>query len=66
MRKRRTSQIFYKYFMNVNLTKGQKVITPDGEGVVEEIMAEKITVKLNDGPLNTYHPDQLEDDSDAG
>jgi preprotein translocase subunit YajC len=66
MRKRRTSQIFYKYFMNANLKKGQKVITPDGEGIVEEIIAEKITVKLSNGQLKTYNSGQLEDDSDAG
>jgi preprotein translocase subunit YajC len=66
MRKRRTSQIFYKYSMNANLKKGQKVITPDGEGIVEEIIAEKVTVKLSNSQLKTYDSDQLEDDSDAG
>jgi preprotein translocase subunit YajC len=66
IRKRRSSQILYKYFMNSNLKKGQKVITPDGEGIVEEVIAEKITVKLSNGQLKTYNSDQLDDDSDAG
>jgi hypothetical protein len=52
--------------MNTNFQKGQKVLTPDGQGLIEEIIGEKITVKLNSGELRTYTADQLEDDSDQG
>ena len=52
--------------MNTNLQKGQKVLTPDGQGLVEEIIGDKITVKLYTGELTTYPADQIEDDSDQG
>lgn len=52
--------------MNTNFQKGQKVLTPDGLGLIEEIIGDKITVKLNAGELTTYSADEIEDDSDQG
>lgn len=52
--------------MTTAYQKGQKVLTPDGEGIIEEIQGDTIVVKLNNSELKTYHPDQLSDDSDAG
>ncbi|GAA4099218.1 hypothetical protein [Mucilaginibacter panaciglaebae] len=52
--------------MNTNFQKGQKVLTPDGEGLIEDIIGDKIMVKLNSGQLTTYLSDQIEDDSDQG
>jgi len=52
--------------MTTVFQKGQKVITPDGGGLIEEIQANAIIVKLDNGELKTYRPDQLSDDSDAG
>ena len=46
--------------------KGQKVLTPDGEGIIEEIQGEAIVVRLDNGELRTYHANQLCDDSAAG
>jgi hypothetical protein len=52
--------------MNANFQEGQKVLAPDGGGLIEEIIGEKITVKLNSGELTTYPADKIEDDSDQG
>ena len=52
--------------MNSAFQKGQKVVTPDGEGLVEEILDDQVTVKLNSGEIRTFSSDQLEDDSDQG
>jgi hypothetical protein len=52
--------------MGILFQKGQKVITPDGEGLVEEILGGQITVKLSSGKTGTYSADQLEDDADQG
>jgi preprotein translocase subunit YajC len=52
--------------MNTNLQKGQKVLTPDGGGLVESILEQEITVKLDSGELRKYNDDELEDDSDQG
>ncbi|QHS56868.1 hypothetical protein GWR56_15430 [Mucilaginibacter sp. 14171R-50] len=46
--------------------KGQKVITPRGEGYVVEISGNDATVKLDGGEEATVRTDELEDDSDAG
>lgn len=49
--------------------KGDKVITKDGEGVVDKDQVTKdgqIEVKLNSGETNTYAPADVSDDSDAG
>ncbi|MDO3624650.1 hypothetical protein [Mucilaginibacter sp. BT774] len=53
--------------MNTNLQVGQKVLAPDGEGTVEQINGEMVTVKLDDGQkIKVYYADQLEDNSSAG
>ena len=52
--------------MNTEFQKGQKVQTPDGEGLIEEIVGEEIKVKLNSGGIKSYTSGQLEDDSDQG
>ncbi len=52
--------------MKTAFQKGQKVITPDGEGLIEEIIGEEIKVKLNSGSVRSYNSGQLEDDSDQG
>jgi hypothetical protein len=49
-----------------NLEKGQRVISPDGEGEVIEIKGNKIKVRLNSGAVKEYPEDKLSDDSDAG
>jgi hypothetical protein len=46
--------------------KGQKVLTPSGEGFVENIKGNQITVKLQSGESQTFADSDLEDDSDAG
>jgi len=52
--------------MGTNLQPGQKVLTPDGNRLIERINGEQVTVKLNEGELKVYHPNQLEDDAAAG
>ena len=53
--------------MYANLQVGQKVLTPDGEGTVEQINGEMITVKLDNGQkIKVYYADQVEDNSNAG
>jgi preprotein translocase subunit YajC len=52
--------------MTTTFQKGQKVTTPDGGGIIEEIQADAIIVRLDNNELRTYHPEQLSDDSDAG
>jgi hypothetical protein len=52
--------------MNSTFQKGQKVITPEGEGLVEDILDDEITVKLNSGEIKSFSSEQLEDDSDQG
>jgi preprotein translocase subunit YajC len=46
--------------------KGQKVLTPSGEGFVEKIEGDQVTVKLQSGESQTFADADLEDDSDAG
>jgi len=52
--------------MYTHLHIGQKVLTPDGEGTVEQINGEMITVKLDSGQIKIYYADQVLDDSSAG
>ncbi|MGN6637850.1 MAG: hypothetical protein ACTHJ8_03005 [Mucilaginibacter sp.] len=52
--------------MNTAYQRGQKVQTPDGDGTIELINGEMITVKLDNGQTKVYHPNQLEDIADAG
>ena len=46
--------------------KGQRVITPDGQGEVVECIGDDIEVKLNSGENKTYSSDDVEDDNSAG
>jgi len=52
--------------MNSAFQKGQKVLTPEGEGLIEEIIGEEIIVRLNSGGVKTFNAAQLEDDADQG
>ena len=53
--------------MNTNLQVGQKVLTPDGEGTIEQINGEMITVKLdNSQKIKIYYANQVVDNSSAG
>lgn len=58
-----------KIMTNGVYEKGEKVITKDGEGVVNKAQEHKeddIEVKLNTGEVNTYASADVSDDSDAG
>lgn len=46
--------------------KGQKVITPSGNGFVEKVEGDKVSVKLESGDIEIFTESDLEDDSDAG
>jgi hypothetical protein len=46
--------------------KGQKVLTPSGEGFVEKVEGEQIIVRLQSGESQAFLGEDLEDDSDAG
>jgi len=46
--------------------KGQRVITPAGTGEVIDSVADNIVVKLDDGEIETFASEQVQDDSDAG
>jgi hypothetical protein len=46
--------------------KGQRVISPEGEGEVIDAIGDKIVVKLDHGETETFPSDQLEDNNSAG
>jgi hypothetical protein len=46
--------------------KGQRVITPDGEGEVVDAIGDHIEVKLDLGETRTFPSGELTDDNDAG
>jgi hypothetical protein len=46
--------------------KGQRIISPDGQGEVLEIIGDKVVVKLDSGEVRTYASADIEDDSNAG
>jgi hypothetical protein len=52
--------------MKTTFQKGQKVQTPEGQGLIEEIIGDEIKVKLDSGSVKSFSEDQLEDDSDQG
>lgn len=52
--------------METAFQKGQKVLTPEGEGLIIEVIGEDIIVKLNSGDEKSFVEDQIEDDSDQG
>lgn len=53
--------------MNEHLfLKGQRVISPVGEGEVVDAIGDKIVVKLDSGEMQTFSSDELQDNNDAG
>jgi hypothetical protein len=46
--------------------KGQRVITPEGEGEVVDAIGDKIMVKLDTGSTETFRSDDITDNNDAG
>lgn len=46
--------------------KGQRVISPVGEGEVIDAIGDKIVVKLDSGEIQTFLSGELQDNSDAG
>jgi hypothetical protein len=46
--------------------KGQRVITPDGEGEVVDAIGDHIEVKLDNGETKTFPSDDLQDNNSAG
>jgi hypothetical protein len=51
---------------NTVLTKGQKVTSPKEQGEVEEIIADKVVIQLDNGHYETFLLDEVEDNSSAG
>lgn len=45
---------------------GQRVITPEGEGEVVETIGDKVVVKLDKGPTETFPSGDVQDNSSAG
>lgn len=57
----------YSLIMDEHLfLKGQRVISPDGEGEVVDAIGDNITVKLDNGKTETFPSDDLEDNNSAG
>ena len=53
--------------MNEHLfLKGQRVITPEGEGEVTDAIGDNIEVKLDKGETRTFASDELQDNNSAG
>lgn len=53
--------------MNENLfLKGQRVITPEGEGEVADAIGDEILVKLDDGGTCSFSSEDLQDNNSAG
>lgn len=46
--------------------KGQRVLTPAGEGEVIDAIGDKIVVKLDNGKTETFPSDEVQDNSNAG
>ena len=46
--------------------KGQRLITPAGEGEVVDATGDKIDVKLDSGETQTFPSDDLQDNNSAG
>jgi len=46
--------------------KGQRVKSPKGEAEVVDAIGDKIEVKLNNGDIESFPSDELEDDNSAG
>ncbi|MCX2478341.1 hypothetical protein OQY15_04520 [Pedobacter sp. MC2016-15] len=53
--------------MNEDLfLKGQRVITPDGDGEVVDSIGHTISVKLDSGDIKEFEAEDLRDDNSAG
>ena len=46
--------------------KGQRVITPEGEGEVIDAVGDNIEVKLDKGPTQTFSSENIQDNNSAG
>jgi hypothetical protein len=46
--------------------KGQRVLTPSGEGEVVDVIGDKIVVKLDNGSTETFPSDDIQDNNSAG
>lgn len=46
--------------------KGQRVLSPEGEGEVVDAIGDKIVVKLDSGTTQTFTSAELEDNNSAG
>jgi hypothetical protein len=46
--------------------KGQRVITPEGEGEVTDSLGDHITVKLDNGKIKDFSSSDLRDNSSTG
>lgn len=46
--------------------KGQRVITPEGEGEVVDAVGDNIVVKLDNGHTQTFPSGDLQDNNSAG
>ncbi len=46
--------------------KGQRVITPEGEGEVIDAIGDHIVVKLDKGQTQTFPTDNIQDNNSAG
>jgi hypothetical protein len=46
--------------------KGQKIISPFGEGSVVEVTGDQVTILLESGEQKMVPLEELQDDSDAG
>lgn len=54
--------------MLTNYQKGQQIATPEGTGIITEIIGDQITVKLDSGDEKSYPAEDLDitDDADQG
>lgn len=46
--------------------KGQRAITPEGEGEVVDAIGDKIVIKLDNGRTETFPSDDVTDNNSAG
>lgn len=46
--------------------KGQRVLTPQGEGEVADTIGDKVIVKLDNGHTETFSSDDVHDNNSAG
>jgi hypothetical protein len=46
--------------------KGQRVITPEGEGEVIDASGDKVLVKLDNGRTETFSSEDMQDNTNAG